>query len=204
MTYSNVPTTPAGWYPDPAGSPRSRWWDGTQWTENFHDPLAAAQIAGGPLKAPENTPIYNPFTWVLVALAVGVVLISLRALDPALIDQAMNPDPNAPVYDPMTLVNFAINMGLTAAFVTFSYLDYRRLVAQGVPKPFHWAWSFFALLVYPLYLIGRGVVMNKRTGRGISTMWIAIASIVAQFAIVIYAFALIFEAAMSAVPGAGF
>ncbi|HEX4726531.1 MAG TPA: DUF2510 domain-containing protein [Jatrophihabitans sp.] len=23
----------AGWYPDPAGGPLSRWWDGQQWTE---------------------------------------------------------------------------------------------------------------------------------------------------------------------------
>ena len=23
----------AGWYPDPAGGPLSRWWDGAQWTE---------------------------------------------------------------------------------------------------------------------------------------------------------------------------
>jgi len=23
--------SPAGWYPDPAGGPSTRWWDGTQW-----------------------------------------------------------------------------------------------------------------------------------------------------------------------------
>lgn len=33
-------STPAGWYPQPDG--RLRYWDGTAWTEHFHDPTAAA------------------------------------------------------------------------------------------------------------------------------------------------------------------
>ncbi|ETK31680.1 DUF2510 domain-containing protein [Microbispora sp. ATCC PTA-5024] len=43
-------TTPAGWYPDPYGSPLLRWWDGTQWTDATH-PLA--QQPGQPPQQPQ-------------------------------------------------------------------------------------------------------------------------------------------------------
>jgi hypothetical protein len=32
------PLPPAGWYPDPAGSNRQRWWDGRGWTDHLRDP----------------------------------------------------------------------------------------------------------------------------------------------------------------------
>ncbi|MEV7807147.1 DUF2510 domain-containing protein [Microbispora sp. NPDC088329] len=46
-------TTPAGWYPDPYGSPLLRWWDGTQWTDATHAP---GQEAGAPPQAPQQAP----------------------------------------------------------------------------------------------------------------------------------------------------
>ncbi|MDQ1569849.1 MAG: hypothetical protein QOF79_523 [Actinomycetota bacterium] len=39
-----APTTPAGWYSDPA-SGRMRWWDGYRWTENFQTPVVATATA---------------------------------------------------------------------------------------------------------------------------------------------------------------
>jgi uncharacterized protein YxjI len=32
------PPPPPGWYPDPAGGPGTRWWDGTSWTEHVQQP----------------------------------------------------------------------------------------------------------------------------------------------------------------------
>jgi Protein of unknown function (DUF2510) len=48
MTNTSGPTTPAGWYPDPAGSENLRWWDGTTWT---------AHLAPRPTPAPAPTPV---------------------------------------------------------------------------------------------------------------------------------------------------
>ncbi len=34
-----------GWYPDPRGGNRLRWWDGTDWTDHFRGPPGAGAIA---------------------------------------------------------------------------------------------------------------------------------------------------------------
>lgn len=31
-----IPVAPRGWYPDPHGAPRERWWDGEAWTDVTH------------------------------------------------------------------------------------------------------------------------------------------------------------------------
>jgi len=53
---TGTPSTPAGWYADPAGSDRLRWWDGTRWTDHLADaPAAAASTAStGPAAAPAS------------------------------------------------------------------------------------------------------------------------------------------------------
>ena len=66
MSNSSTPTAAAGWYPDPAGSARSRWWDGTQWTEHYYDPATGVPVAQ--LKAPEGTKVYNLWIWLVVFL----------------------------------------------------------------------------------------------------------------------------------------
>jgi uncharacterized protein YxjI len=46
------PPPPAGWYPDPAGSGGSRWWDGQVWTEHVSEPAQA--VATSPAQAPHR------------------------------------------------------------------------------------------------------------------------------------------------------
>lgn len=47
-------TTPAGWYPDPYGSPQLRWWDGSQWTDATH-PLEGQEAPPPPQPAEQET-----------------------------------------------------------------------------------------------------------------------------------------------------
>ncbi|KQQ05377.1 MULTISPECIES: DUF2510 domain-containing protein [unclassified Rathayibacter] len=46
----------AGWYPDPAGSPRQRWWDGSGWTESLRDAPVATPAAPTPPAASPTPP----------------------------------------------------------------------------------------------------------------------------------------------------
>jgi Protein of unknown function (DUF2510) len=54
MTNTSGSTTPAGWYPDPAGSANLRWWDGSTWTAHLAPPPTPA-----PAPAPAPTPAYQ-------------------------------------------------------------------------------------------------------------------------------------------------
>ena len=57
-------TPTPGWYADPAGSGRLRWWSGTEWTEQFQTAPAAASnpstqqqtVGGVQLQQPFSTP----------------------------------------------------------------------------------------------------------------------------------------------------
>jgi hypothetical protein len=55
---TGTPSTPAGWYADPAGSDRLRWWDGTRWTDHLTDVPAssAGSTAGSGERAAEAAP----------------------------------------------------------------------------------------------------------------------------------------------------
>lgn len=180
---AGAPSVAAGWYPDPAGSPRSRWWDGTQWTEHFYDASTGVPVAD--LRAPEGTNVYTPWIWLVVFLPY-LTLPFLFTIDFNGMFNGMDPNDSAsatraqlelftsPGYLLLTLGSLLT----TAGTVVFSYFDWRDLTRRGVPKPFHWGFGFLSLAGYPVYAIGRAVVTKRRTGHGSAVLWVTIGMIV--------------------------
>jgi hypothetical protein len=178
-----TPRTPAGWYPDPEGVQRQRWWDGQKWTADVA-PLSAPQpyTAVRPkLSAPAGTDWNTPWIW----LALLVPLLPVLPL--LFVDWSQLVEVDATTLEPDLESQFAIYTSPAylasviggwlawALAVLFSYLDWKTLRDRGVPSPFHWAWSFLSSVVYA---IGRGVVTNSRIGKGIVVVWAAVGVIV--------------------------
>ena len=231
MTDQNSSTPAAGWYPDPAGTPRTRWWDGTRWTENYSEPATPAAAtpwstpaapvapwsspaAGAPaaypsmtpygvvpaLKAPDGTSPSTPYIWLIAVLPVVSIALSLSQL--ATIDEtiAVALDPAASPFNSTDLVNFGVALLLAAATVLFAFFDARTLAARGVPRPFHWAWSFFALVSTPVYIIGRSVVVRRRTGSGLAPMFLNLSLLAANFVIGIVSAVIVTGRILESVP----
>jgi len=205
-----VTPVPAAWYPDPAGSPRQRWWDGTQWTEHYSEPLPAQPIASLPyvaqpygaqpaatLKAPEGTSAYNGFVYGIIGLLVLGNITVAPLFDPgyfaSVTESAVSGAPNG--YELFNVLTTLITWLFFALSVVLAFFDWRSLRDSGVQRPFHWA---FAFLGAPLYLIGRGVVTRSRTGSGIATMWLGIAQIVINVVVFFTTFVFAFQYGLEA------
>jgi Protein of unknown function (DUF2510) len=203
-------TAPAGWYPVAPGSPQLRWWDGTQWTEHHHtvgiSPMTPV-YGGQALRAPEGTKSGTAWIWIfallpLVQLAELPFLVNLYSR----IFSASLDDPRA-----VTNIEFSPDSGYLAiqgigllsygVYVVLAVFDHLALKSRGVPRPFHWGWTFLSSLVY---IIGRTVVVRRRTGNGTAPLWIYIVSFVVTVVAVIAVIVPILAAAVNAhVPAVG-
>ncbi|WP_225310368.1 DUF2510 domain-containing protein [Microbacterium testaceum] len=98
----------------------------------------------------------------------------------------------------ITVVSSVVSLVVSALTVLFAFLDWRQLRARGVDRPFHWAWSFFVLAIGSglVYIIGRGVILRRRTGSGLAPIWASIAvNVVAVIALIVWAVVLIAQVA---------
>lgn len=188
--------TPAGWYPDPAGGGRSRWWDGAQWTEHYHDPYAVG-VQAAALKAPEGTVTNTPWIWLIVVLPL-ISLIPVFFIPWASMFQYDLDDPTSAytsslglLTSPAYIATLALSPIIYGLSALFAYLDWKQLTKNGVPQPFHFAWVFLSSLVY---VIGRSVVVRRRTGQGFAPFWGAMASIALSIIVGIYLSVVMFQA----------
>jgi hypothetical protein len=175
------------WYPDPNDPSRQRWWDGSQWTEHVHGVSWTPDHASSdPSRlASPGAPTGTPWIWVVVLLPLVPVaalgLVDWRAyLEQTLAVTMMAPASPGYLMQMMfpagtgwlVLLGLAVN----AAVLLFAWLDRRTLVSRGIPRPFHWGWAALALVVSNgVYVIGRGVVLRRRTGAGLAPVWVWIA-----------------------------
>ncbi|WP_445337815.1 DUF2510 domain-containing protein [Clavibacter sp. CFBP 8614] len=225
---TGTPSTPAGWYADPAGSDRLRWWDGTRWTDHLTDaPGAGAGAASGasdgqaasqpyaqqpyaqqpsaqqtyaqqpyaqaayaaptpPPQVPASTSPWTWAIWVLAALPVVSLVISLSVDYRSLLDSSPRGiSPEAAVTS--ALLNF-LQFLLWGATVVLAFFDWRDLTRRGIVKPFHWAWAFIPVNG-GVYLIGRSIVVRRRIEGAPSSaltpiwVWIGLNALVSIIAI---------------------
>jgi hypothetical protein len=199
MSYPpSTPETPAGWYPDPSGTGRQRWWDGRGWTEHYEaavsepagpvsgsgaghatanhagiNPSAVYAPVGAPRKVQPGTPVYTPFIWLIVLLPLlPLIALAFWDMDAYMRNSVSSAsDPFAQFKDVGYLLLQALSFLVYAASVLLAFFDFKTLTARGFDRPFHWAWAFLGGTVY---IIGRSVVANRRAGKALLPIWILI------------------------------
>lgn len=179
-----------GWYADPWGAGRLRWWDGVQWTAHVSQPAVARPPRP---QLPPGTPVGTVWVWLMVLLPlVNTALLPFLRPDvsPVVISLSGEPTPEAVIRDMLSLVGgplyfvlILVSWVTAAAVIVFAWLDHRDLTRRGVERPFHWAWTFLGTLVY---VIGRTVILRPIAARrGAAPLWTAIAVTVVSYAVAI-------------------
>jgi hypothetical protein len=211
---------PPGWYPDPAGTGRFRWWDGSAWTDQFSTPQvpgpygasASGAYGGVPYGAvpyaPQRpllrtgTPVYNPLIWIITLLPLLTMLILLFWNPNFRViylgnEQTPTVDP-ASIFTPVYFLLVFSGFVTYAATVLLAYFDSERLKRDGVVRPFHWAWSFLSGVVY---VIGRSVIVAKvAPGRGLAPIWVLIGVFFLSFVVTTVKMSALMSSMMDSIP----
>jgi hypothetical protein len=212
-----TPQPPAGWYPDPQGT--TRWWDGQGWTTHVQPaaPLRAPQLPS----VPAGTATGTVWIWLIAVLpliaavpAAGYLLVLSQQMGVAfahITDVTSQQDfsneflrmETTWIFSPWYFALVGTGLVIYGLTVLFAFLDRRELAGRGFAKPFHWAWAF---LESPwVYMIGRSVVVHRRSGRGLAPLWVFIGIEVVAFGagmVVTFAFLGQFTQQLSQLSGA--
>jgi hypothetical protein len=175
---------PPGWFADPSGEQRMRWWDGVQWTEHVSAPAQSAFVAAPERNTvPATTPVGNVFIWIIVLLPIVSLLASFtidyRALALEAVSSANRVNSFALYSDPHYLLVTAIGWVIVLVTALLAFFDSKKLRRDGVSHPFPWGWGFIPIV----YIIGRAVVVHRRSGRGLAPLWGYVAVTVVSFVV---------------------
>lgn len=208
-----APTTPAGWYKDPADATRLRWWDGTQWTstvQNAPVPAPSAQPAPVVSQAPDASGAggaaggaYVPFQrsaqieqatnsrglaytgpmWWISAQPIWGVVTQVMLF--ALVT-AFGSVPAA-ILVPGYLV---LNLVLLAVLVGLAFADRSALLRGGNQSAASPWWMLLSPLVY-LILRARQVALWESEGGWAAVLWWSIAAVLSPVLAILGYFAVL-------------
>jgi Protein of unknown function (DUF2510) len=146
--------------------------------------------------APAGAKVINWYLWAVIFLPVITLIVFLATFNSyaptiekyltEIQRESLNPNRGAvpafayPAWYWLTqLLSFVVYLGM----VLLAWFDTRRLAAVGVARPFHWAWAFLTPIVY---VIGRSIVVRRRSGHGLWPIWV-LAAFYVFYLIVVFA-----------------
>ncbi|RZT58202.1 hypothetical protein EV140_2445 [Microcella alkaliphila] len=136
-------------------------------------------MTDAPQPAPAGTPATTLWIW-LLALAPLISIWSAVTLDVdaviELVNVAIEATPDGAVTTNPTTAPPATGNGtglvLWLAGIGVAVLDWRALRDRQIDRPFPWFWAIASGFVY---VIGRSIVVRRRSGTGLAPMWATIA-----------------------------
>ena len=140
----------------------------------------------------------TPFIWVLVLLPL-VQLIGLGLWDVGdYLERTATYTPGSyqSPFTPGYLAYIGIGFVAYALTVVLAWLDHRALAAKGIVKPFPWPWAFLTIV----YVIGRSVVVKRRTGGGLAPLWLYVVVYVVTLSVVFSVFVSAFVEFVQTMP----
>lgn len=167
-------------------------------------PYTADASTAAALRAPAGTSTSTPWIWVIALVPLASVLPALfidwRRIMGASLLTSYDPMAQFAMFtDPGYLATLLLGFIVTAVLIVGAYFDHKELTARGVPQPFAWPWMLFVFVAGGnlVYVIGRSVVVRRRTGGGLAPLWATIAvhavSLVVGIVIVSIVFSTVFE-----------
>ena len=182
-----APVAPVAPAAVPAGSPAYSSSASSAPASSFAPGYPAGAGAPVPMATKRDIPTNTVWVWLIVALPLVSVLMLFLFDWKSQLEQFLYAAVLAEqggYSSSSTMMNFSLNstlfsigmsvLGLVLGglSVLFAFLDWRQLRARGIVQPFHWAWAFFVFIVTAgVYVVGRGIVLRRQTGKGLGPVW---------------------------------